>query len=89
MTNQMTKGVLVARALALAIALLGVTVGPGGVGVAGATASRRPTVRDVSVSGGETLAQASRCADRGTGAWDDDSGDGGDGGDGGDDDGDD
>src|SRR5580765_525951 len=45
MTSHTTKGMLAARALAITIALLGVTVGPGGV--ASATATRRLTARDM------------------------------------------
>ena len=85
MTSHTTKGMLAARALAITIALLGVTVGPGGV--ASATATRRLTARDMAPS--ETLTSASRLGDRGAGAWDDDSGDGGEEDDGGDDEGDD
>ena len=61
MTNGMTKGVFAARVLALMMAGIGVTVGPGGV------ATATPVVT--------TLAAPERVADRQPAAWDDDSGD--------------
>jgi hypothetical protein len=85
MMKDMTKGVLVARALALAIALVGVTLGPGGV--AAATPARARTPGYALAGAGETAASRWRVGDRGAIALDDgsDSGDGGDGDDGGDD----
>jgi len=61
MANGMTKGLLAARVLALMIAAIGVTVGPGGV------ATATPAVT--------TLRAPDRLADRQPAAWDDDSGD--------------
>ena len=61
MTNGMTKGLLAARMLALTIAAIGVTVGPGGV------ATATPAVT--------TLGAPERLADRQPAACDDDSGD--------------
>ncbi len=61
MANQTTKAVLGARALALIIAVVGVTVGPGGV----ATATAVPTL----------LAAPARVADHEPAPCDDDSGD--------------
>jgi hypothetical protein len=63
MANGMTKGLLAARVLALTIAAIGVTVGPGGV----ATTTTTPTVT--------VLAARERLADRQPAVWDDDSGD--------------
>ena len=60
MTNGMTKGLLAARVLALTIAAIGVSVGPGGV------ATATPAV---------TTLGPERLADRQPAAWDDDSGD--------------
>jgi len=80
MTNHVMKGVLAARALVLAIAVTGVTVGPGGV--AGSTPSRARMVSDGDAlrSDAETVASRSHLGDRGGTAWDDEtgSGDGGD-----------
>src|SRR2546426_11562167 len=54
MMQDMTKGVLAARALALATALVGVTLGPGGV--AAATPARARTPGYALAGGGETVA---------------------------------
>jgi hypothetical protein len=61
MANEMTKAVLGARVLALTIAVVGVSVGPGGV----ATATAMPTL----------LGAPARVADHQPATWDDDSGD--------------
>ncbi len=78
----MTKGVLAARAVATAIAVIGLSIGPGGV--ATTPPARAGTVRDVLSSGQEALVSRVRVGDRGTAVWDEgsDSGDGGDGDDG-------
>ena len=83
--KDMTTAVLAARALALAVALVGITLGPGGI--AGAEAPRSPTAGYALAGGTSALASCAHVGDRAAIALDDgsDSGDGGDGDDGGDD----
>ena len=80
------KAVLGARALALSMAVVGITVGPGGV--ASDTAPHERTFGEALSSGGPVLVARADVCGRDGAAWDDgsDSGDGGDGDDGGDDD---
>ena len=80
MMKDMTTGALVTRALALAIAFVGIAIGPGGI--ASATSPHVGMVSVAPSSGGDGLASRSLVG-RGI-AWDDggDSGDGGDGDDG-------
>jgi hypothetical protein len=85
MTTQMTRGMLAARALALVIAAIGITLDPNGV--AGATSTRGPEATEGLSRAGEVRVLHSHVGDRRAVACDDgsDSGDGGDGDDGGDD----
>jgi len=84
MTRPITGVRLAARTLALAIAAIGITLGPGGV--ASATPPHAGPASVAVSSGAEALASRSCPGDRSAIAWDDgsDSGDGGDGDDGGD-----